>query len=259
MTASNPAPVITVFRGFPEKGCYTWSPFVTKLEARLRFGAIFYSVEAGSPLKAPRGKLPYITLMHDGQSQSIGDSSLIINLLIESGYLNDLNSQLSPVEKAHDISTRALLEDKLYFYQGQERWIENYYTMRAKILGGLPWPAQVIVGNLAYNKQVRTLRGQGTGTFSAEEITVFRANIWETLNALVSAAQAQYQGREGPFWLWGGKTPTEADATLFGFIVSALICEASPTTKKVVNSYPALVSYAGRIHDKYFPDYERWE
>lgn len=117
MAASNSAPVITVFRGFPEKGCYTWSPFVTKLEARLRFGGISYSVEAGSPLKAPRGKVPYITLMQDGQSQSIGDSGLIINLFIESGYLNDLNSQLSPVEKAHDISTRALLEDKLYFYQ----------------------------------------------------------------------------------------------------------------------------------------------
>jgi hypothetical protein len=90
----------------------------------------------------------------------------------------------------------------------------------------MPWPVQVIVGNLVYNKQFRTLRGQGTGTFSAEEITVFRANIWETLNVLVSAAQAQYQDREGPFWLWGGDTPTEADATLFGFIVSALICEA---------------------------------
>lgn len=98
--------------------------------------------------------------------------------------------------------------------------------MRAKILGGLPWPVQIIVGYLAYNKQVRTLRGQGTGTFSAEEITEFRANIWEAINALILAAQAQSQGREGPFWLWGGDTPTEADATLFGFIVSALICDA---------------------------------
>jgi hypothetical protein len=117
MTASVSAAAFTVFRGFPEKGCYTWSPFVTKLEARLRFDGISYSVDAGSPLKAPRGKVPYVTFEHDGQSQSIGDSGLIANLLIEVGYLNDLNSRLSPVEKAHDISTRALLEDKLYFYQ----------------------------------------------------------------------------------------------------------------------------------------------
>lgn len=128
MTTSKSAPAITVFRGFPEKGCYTWSPFVTKLEARLRFGGIRYSVEAGSPLKAPRGKVPYITLEHDGQFQSIGDSGLITNLFIESGYLISLNSGLSPVEKAHDISTRALLEDKLYFYQARNTFFMLLYS-----------------------------------------------------------------------------------------------------------------------------------
>lgn len=110
-------PTITVFRGFPEKGCYTWSPFVTKLEARLRFGNVSYNVDVGSPLKSPRGKLPYITLERDGQSQSISDSTLIAKTLIESGYLEDLNCRLSPVEKAQDLSLKALLEDKLYFYQ----------------------------------------------------------------------------------------------------------------------------------------------
>lgn len=110
-------PAITVFRGFPEKGCYTWSPFVTKLEARLRFGNINYNVEAGSPLKSPRGKVPYITLERDSQSQSISDSTLIAKSFIESGDLEDLNRRLSPVEKAQDLSLKALLEDKLYFYQ----------------------------------------------------------------------------------------------------------------------------------------------
>lgn len=117
MVTSNSLPIITVFRGFPEKGCYTWSPFVTKLEARLRFGSISYNVDAGSPLKAPRGKMPYVTVERDGQLQSIGDSTLIVNYLIESGYLDDVSSRLSPVEKAHDLSIKALLEDKLYFYQ----------------------------------------------------------------------------------------------------------------------------------------------
>lgn len=117
MAALKSAPAITVFRGFPEKGCYTWSPFVTKLEARLRFGGISYNVEAGSPPKAPRGKVPYITLERDGQSQNIADSTLIAKSFIESGYLEDLNKRLSSVEKAHDASLKALLEDKLYFYQ----------------------------------------------------------------------------------------------------------------------------------------------
>ncbi|KAJ5382968.1 hypothetical protein N7517_000879 [Penicillium concentricum] len=258
-TSLKPAPTITVFRGFPEKGCYTWSPFVTKLEARLRFGNINYSIEAGSPPKGPRGKVPYIKLEDDGQSQSMSDSTLIAKLFIASGYLEDLNHRLSPVEKAQDLSLKALLEDKLYFYQGYERWVVNYYAMRSKILASVPWPVQVIVGNIIYNKNVRNQQGQGTGSFSGEEIAIFRQEIWESVNGLLSAAHAQHQDREGPFWVWGGDAPTEADTVVFGFVVSGLVCGAAPETKEIVNSYPALVKYARKIHEKYFPDYQLWE
>ena len=98
--------------------------------------------------------------------------------------------------------------------------------MRSKILASIPWLVQVIVGNIIYNKNVRNLQGQGTGGFSAEEIATFQQEIWESVNGLVSAAHAQYRDREGPFWVWGGDTPTEADAVLFGFIISALVCGA---------------------------------
>ncbi|KGO41748.1 Uncharacterized protein PEX1_086600 [Penicillium expansum] len=258
-TSLESAPTITVFRGFPEKGCYTWSPFVTKLEARLRFGNISYNVDMGSPPKGPRGKVPYITLERDGQSQSLSDSTLIAKSFIESGHLEDLNRRLSPVEKAQDLSLKALFEDKLCFYQRYERWVVNYYAMRSKILAGVPWPVQVIVGNIIYNKNVRSLQGQGTGGFSGEEIATFQQEIWESVNGLVSAAHAKHRDRDGPFWVWGGDAPTEADSVLFGFVVSGLVCEAAPETKQILHSYPALVEYARRIHDKYFPDYQLWE
>lgn len=98
--------------------------------------------------------------------------------------------------------------------------------MRSKILGSLPWPVQVIVGNIVYNKNVRNLQGQGTGTFSGEEIGAFRAEIWESVNALVSAAHSLHRDREDPFWVWGGDAPTEADTVVFGFVISGLVCKA---------------------------------
>ena len=33
----------------------------------------------------------------------------------------------------------------------------------------------------------------------------------------------------------------------------------APESRKVVNSFPAVVDYARRIHDRYFPDYVCWE
>ncbi|KAJ5177091.1 uncharacterized protein N7482_002968 [Penicillium canariense] len=259
MALPKSTPTFTVFRGFPDKGCYVWSPFVTKLEARLRFGEISYRTEAGSVPKAPRGKVPYVSIERsDGSSESLGDSTLISKALIESGDLEDLNSNLSASQKLQDMSIGALLEDKLYFYQCHERWVLNYYAMRSKILAALPWPIQVIVGNIVYNKNVRTMEGQGTLKFSTAEIASFRHEIWDTLNNYVKAT-AHAEDQDGPFWILGGDGPTDADAVLFGFIASSLVCIAAPDTMSKVKSCPALVDYARRIHDKYFPDYEIWK
>ncbi|KAJ5932614.1 hypothetical protein N7516_007103 [Penicillium verrucosum] len=135
--------------------------------------------------------------------------------------------------------------------------------MRSKILASVPWPVQVIVGNIIYNKNVRNMQGQGTGLFSGEEIAAFRQELWESVDRLVSAAYVQRRDREGPFWVWGGDAPTEADAVLFGCCAVWMLCCLdlwclvwAPETKQIVNSCPALVEYSRGIHDKYFPDYQ---
>ncbi len=108
-------PTITLYRGFAARGCYVWSPFVNKLEARLRIAAVPYRVGSGSPRDAPRGKVPYVQL--EGSPELLGDSALITRKFIDDGYMSDLNAGLTPVQKAQDLAVRALLEDKLYFYQ----------------------------------------------------------------------------------------------------------------------------------------------
>jgi hypothetical protein len=109
---------ITVFRGWKDTGKFVWSPYVTKLEARLRFGGVSYKTEAGSPRSAPKGKIPYIEISSSSShSEQLADSSLITKALCDNGMLLDLNAPLSKTERAHDLALRALLEDKLSFYQ----------------------------------------------------------------------------------------------------------------------------------------------
>ena len=113
---------ITIYRSFPGSGMYIWSPFVTKLETRLRFAGLAYRTEAGSLSKAPKGKIPYVSISSKTDSGSqppviLADSTLIIERLVEDGVSDDLNAKLSPAEKALDLAVRALLEDKLAFYQ----------------------------------------------------------------------------------------------------------------------------------------------
>jgi hypothetical protein len=109
-------PDITVYRGWLDRGRYVWSPFVTKLEARLRFDGVQYSTDAGSPLSAPKGKIPYLECREFLETTSLSDSSLIPRALAQKGVLSEWNESLSTEKAALDLSLRALLEDKLYFY-----------------------------------------------------------------------------------------------------------------------------------------------
>lgn len=147
-----------------------------------------------------------------------------------------------------------------------ERWSgTNYYVQRDQILGSKPWLLKVIIGNMIHRKVMQTLHLQGCGRFSEEEQRANRHAIWRTIEeALVERWRAAVAGNKAtdskaPFWCLGGQQATEADATLFGFINSALIARSSPDTIKFVRGLPAVLDYAERIHAAYFPDYEKWE
>ncbi|KAF2222137.1 putative glutathione S-transferase [Elsinoe ampelina] len=239
-----------------------WSQFVTKLEARLRFSNVSYKADCGSLGQSPRKKLPYISIAEEGEEPvTMSDSTLIVKDLIKRGIAEDLNAHLTPSARAQDLAIRALLEDKLVFYQGYERWHENYYTMRDHVMASIPYPIRVVLANIPYRANMRTFYGQGTGRFSSEEIAAFRLEVWESIESLLEeSAHRQSKAVDGqPYWILGGSQPTEADTTLFGFISSNLTCTAAPSSQKIIRSKPVVLEYAQRIHDTYFPEYQRWE
>ncbi|KAL9010184.1 MAG: hypothetical protein Q9173_004856 [Seirophora scorigena] len=284
------SPSLILFRGFPSQPAYVWSPFTSKLEARLRFAGLAYKTDQGAPPKGPRGKIPHLHVRKEnhGEPETLSDTHLISEKLVADGIADELNGKLTPEEKAQDLAIRALLEDKCIstrstnlhrepssmlslrlltptlhsqHVQNYERWEQNFYTMRPAVLAALPYPAQVLVGQLAYRKMSATLYGQGTSRFTPEEITKFKTEIWANVDALLTASR---QGKEtkkekSMFFVLGGATPTEADTTLFGFIASGLVCAAAPETGKIIRSFPTVTEYAERIHSHYFPDYKLWE
>lgn len=120
------APRYMLFRGSGESNRYASSPFVTKVEFRLRLEGIKYAIGCGAPWLGPKGKIPYIQLSstslpgpqvdETGKVDMLGDSALIIKYLVDQEGLQDLNEWMGPQYKARDLALRALLEDKLYFY-----------------------------------------------------------------------------------------------------------------------------------------------
>ena len=108
--------------------------------------------------------------------------------------------------------------------------MDNFYTMRPGALAALPYLLQLIIGNLAYKGTRRTLHGQGTGRYTNDEVRQFKVEIWESLNVLLSESRnssaAAKRDRHAPFWVLGRSEPSEADATVYAFIVASLVCIA---------------------------------
>ncbi|KAK4096931.1 hypothetical protein N658DRAFT_435135 [Parathielavia hyrcaniae] len=263
MTARNsPAsPTISLFRGFPVDTSYTPSPFVNKLELRLRLGGVCYHVEEGSISRAPRGRIPYVK--HEpaaagANSQShvemLPDSTLIPRKLIEYNYMDDLNAALTPAERAKDLAVRALVEEKVYFYT---LWIDNYYPTRDTILR-VPLPIRAILGLYFYHDIKYRLKGQGALLLTHDEVVAFELEAWEAINQMLVESRQTWQeaGRTGPFWILGGTAPTEADATVFGFVIAYLDSKMAPATDRIIQGrFPVIVEYVRRIHERYFPEY----
>jgi len=256
------SPRLKLFRGSTDKDKYVSSPFVTKVETRLRLANVDYTLDAGAPWQGPKKKIPYLEVQAQtaDQKQILGDSTLIFQHLINDGDLRDLNASLSTSEKAQDLALRSLLEDKLYFYHMREVWVDNYYTQREQALWAVPWPIRIYVGHKVYGKVTTTLYGQGTGRLTSEEVDQFRREIWHTFNDILteSRSHSDVEGSKEPFWVLGGSGPTEVDITLYGFLASILAQEACPASTKLISSLPALVDYANRMHDRYFSDYQKW-
>jgi hypothetical protein len=118
-----------------------------------------------------------------------------------------------------------MLADKLHYCNIQERWVDNFYTMRDFVMSNVLFPKRIL---FAYRGNVRKLHEQGMGRFSEDEICSFRWGIWESVNAFPEESR-RYASAEGCFWVLGGYEPTEADTTVCGFVVSVLV--GSPAKK----------------------------
>jgi hypothetical protein len=110
--------------------------------------------------------------------------------------------------------------------------MDNFYTIRDKALEAIPYVVRILVGNLAYRGTMSMLYGQGTNRFQPDEAREIKLEVWENLNALLADARtktnaALARNRNEPFWVLGRADPTEADATVYAFIVSSLFCAAS--------------------------------
>lgn len=217
------------------------SHYCVKVETYLRMTGLPYEVIATLPLKAPRGKLPYI----EDTGQKISDSRLIINYL-ERIYGSKLDDHLRPEELGIAKAFQRLLEEHLYWIRMISRWCyteENWQINKQAIFSVLP-PIIRDVAAAIYRKRIKSqILGHGIGRLTLEEaFELAREDIHNLANFL---------GNKKYFM---GDKPSSHDASVYGVFVNTLGCPITSPLKDYALKHKNLLANCQRMQAEYFPE-----
>ncbi len=216
------------------------SPFCCKIETYLRMADIEYEIKPALPLRAPKGKLPYI----EDNGITLGDSRFIITHL-KSAH-KDLDKGLTEAESAISVALQRLLEEHLFWVALYSRWQytdDNWQINKQAIFGGLPPVIRDIVANRWRQKIKLQILGHGTGRHQPDEIFALGQQDIDALSIHLGSRQYFLEDR-----------PTTLDASAFGLLINIIGCPIESPLKEYGLSKNNLVNYVEGIKRTFYPD-----
>lgn len=216
--------------------------FNVKVETYLRMCNLPYKIVETLPLKAPKGKLPFI----EDNGKKITDSSFIIEYL-KNKYGDSLDMKLSAEQRAIITGIQRLLEEHLYWVGMYARWQysdENRRINNKALFGGLPPVIRNIAG-LVYRQIVgKQIYGQGIGRHNADEIFNLGQVDLDALSTFLD---------EKPYFM--GDKPTSLDASAFGILINTVRGPIESPIKEYGLSKKNLLAYCDRMMAEFFPEF----
>ncbi len=218
------------------------SPFVIKAEMLLKLAGVDYAVDTRGFGKAPKGKLPY--LVDDGLT--VADSTFI-RLHIEKKYGFEFDSALNLEQKGLAWSIEKMLEDHLYWFVVQDRWMDdaNFRKGPIKFFEVAPAVLRPMIIPIVRRKLRAALAAQGLGRHTPAE----RGELAQR----AVAALANVLGEKR--YLFGDR-PCGADATFFAFVAAGLCPLFASATQVAMAAQPNLVAYRDRMLAQFYPGFK---
>lgn len=221
------------------------SPFCMKVECALRMAGLEYQVvDVLIPAKGPKGKLPYI---EDGDTR-LADSEIILDYLRERhGF--DPDRGLSEEQKAISRAFQAMFDERFYWVNIQNRWIDpiNWPATRETFFNWVPSLVRRPLAGWVRRGMGKELYYHGLGRHSAEEIYAFGIADLQALAAWLG---------DKPYF--HGETPARIDACLTAYLNNLLRVPVKhfPVRDEALR-HPNLVAYAERTMNAWFPEFAR--
>lgn len=234
--------MIKLYQFSPSWGVPNLGQFNVKVETYLRMTKVPYQVVVSMPLKAPKGKLPFI----EDDGKIIADSSFIIEHL-KAKYGDPLDKNLDKAQCAIMTAMQRLLEEHLYWVSMYARWQYsdvNWHYNKQAIFGSMsPLIRDVVAAlyrKLVINKQIY---GQGMGRHKPDEIF--------HLGAVDLDAVSAFLGNKSYFM---GDKPTSLDASAFGILINIIRTPIASPLQQYALNLKNLPAYCNRMLAEFYPE-----
>jgi len=227
--------MITLFQFPPLFNLLNASPYCMKVEVYLKLAKIPYQVKRlVLPLRAPRGKLPFIK----DSGQSIPDSSFILEHLKREYH--DLDEGLSDTDKAQTVAWSRLCEEHLSWALYYVRWgmPDHWPRFREAAFAQVPMVIRPFIGAQVRKQVLAQIKGQGLGRLTEDEIFQRADMDIRALSVLLG---------EKLFLL--DTQPRSLDAVVYAFLANILHDPFPSQLKVSVNKNPNLLAYCARMEE----------
>jgi glutathione S-transferase len=228
----------------PNLGVMDASPFVVKTDTFLKLSGLEYNNVSGirNMKRAPKGKLPYVSIEIDNQKTLVSDSQAIIDYLTKK-YELQLDTHLSEEQKAHAYLMTKSLDENLYWCLLYCRWNleETWPTVKAAFFSKMPIWLRVIVPSLYRRTVKKSLYAQGMGRHSYEEVTDIADKSFKAL--------ADVLGDKTYFF---GDNPCSFDATAYAFLCQFITAQCPNKLNDKARSYSNLVGFCQRLEKQFY-------
>ncbi|KAG7320167.1 hypothetical protein KOW79_016020 [Hemibagrus wyckioides] len=225
----------------PKNGVPSLSPFCLKMETYLRMVDLPYQNYFDGKL-SPQGKMPWI----EYNQEQVSGSEFIIDFLEEKLGVN-LNSNLSPEERAMSRAITKMVEDHFYWTIAYCQWIDNLEETKKMlaVTGPLSDLLKWILSHVNGGIVKREMYGHGIGRFTKEEIYALMEKDMRTLATLLGDKK----------YIMGPKVST-VDAAVFGHLAQAMWTLPGTRPEQLIKGeFINLAMYCERIRRKFWPEW----
>lgn len=220
------------------------SPFVVKVDLFLKMSGLEYKNSSGmeNMKKAPKGKLPYISIEEHNKCTLVADSQAIIDYLTQN-YQLALDDHLTQEQSAQAYLMTKSLDENLYWCLVYCRWNleETWPTINKAFFSKLPFLLRAFVPGLYRRTVKKALHAQGMGRHSYDEVADIADKSFKALAGILADKA----------YFFGDKF-TSFDATAYAFLCQFITVQSANKLNDKAKSYDNLVGFCQRIEKQFY-------